>query len=55
MRLIADCKTRLEAIVTFLAVLDLLKTEELRAEQSVNFGYIHLRIPDHRTEAAETA
>jgi segregation and condensation protein A len=54
-RLIADCKTRLEAIVTFLAVLDLLKTGEINVEQSVNFGYIHLRTPDHRADAAETA
>jgi len=53
-RLIADCKTRLEAIVTFLAVLDLLKTEDIRAHQSVNFGYISLEAGGPR-EAAETA
>jgi segregation and condensation protein A len=41
-RLIADCKTRLEAIVTFLAILDLLKTEDLQAEQSAAFGEIVL-------------
>jgi segregation and condensation protein A len=54
-RLIADCETRLEAIVTFLAVLDLLKTEDIRAEQSVNFGYIYLRMPDHTAGAASIA
>jgi segregation and condensation protein A len=41
-RLIADCRTRLEAIVTFLAVLDLLKTEDLQAEQDTSFGEIVL-------------
>jgi segregation and condensation protein A len=40
--LIADCRSRLEAIVTFLAVLDLLKSEELVAEQSASFGEIIL-------------
>jgi segregation and condensation protein A len=39
---IAACKTRLEAIVTFLAVLDLLKSAELRAEQASAFGEIVL-------------
>jgi segregation and condensation protein A len=41
-RLIADCETRLEAIVTFMAILDLLKTEDLRAEQESAFGEIVL-------------
>ena len=41
-RLIADCQTRLEAIVTFMAILDLLKTEDLRAEQESAFGEIVL-------------
>jgi segregation and condensation protein A len=41
-RLVAECRSRLEAIVTFLAVLDLLKTEELQAEQSDSFGEIIL-------------
>ena len=41
-RLIADCKTRLEAIVTFMAILDLLKTEDLYAEQDAAFGEILL-------------
>jgi segregation and condensation protein A len=43
--LIADCHSRLEAIVTFLAVLDLLKTEDLVAEQSESFGEILLHLP----------
>ena len=41
-RLIADCQTRLEAIVTFMAILDLLKTEDLYAEQDAAFGEIVL-------------
>jgi segregation and condensation protein A len=42
-QLIEDCRTRLEAIVTFLAVLDLLKTEDVVAEQSQAFAEIALR------------
>lgn len=53
-RLIAGCKTRLEAIVTFLAVLDLLKSEDVSAEQSSAFGEIVLRAGAPR-QAAETA
>jgi len=68
--LISDCRTRLEAIVTFIAVLDLLKTEDLIADQDASFGEIilqpsivvppHLRpsedIPDHlRKDSAITA
>jgi segregation and condensation protein A len=41
--LIAGCDTRFEAIVTFLAILDLLKTEDLIAEQPSSFGEIVLR------------
>jgi segregation and condensation protein A len=41
-RLIEDCETRFEAIITFLAILDLLKTEDLRAEQDASFGEILL-------------
>jgi segregation and condensation protein A len=41
-RLIEDCETRFEAIITFLAILDLLKTEDLRAEQDASFGEIML-------------
>jgi segregation and condensation protein A len=59
-RLIADCRTRYEAIVTFLAVLDLLKTEDLVAEQDATFGEIMLRPPSVvvgtvPSEAAATA
>ena len=43
-RLLAECKTRYEAIVTFLALLDLLKTEDVRAEQSATFGDIVLEV-----------
>jgi segregation and condensation protein A len=53
-RLIADCKTRLEAIVTFLAILDLLKTEDLSAEQDASFGEIVLTPGGRRTEGAQT-
>jgi segregation and condensation protein A len=41
-RLIEDCQTRFEVIITFLAILDLLKTEDLRAEQDASFGEIML-------------
>jgi segregation and condensation protein A len=44
--LIADCRTRLEAIVTFMAILDLLKTDELHAEQSASFGEIVISTPN---------
>jgi segregation and condensation protein A len=53
--LIADCHTRFEAIVTFLAVLELLKTEELWAEQSAVFGDIVLRHAGHSPDTAATA
>ena len=53
--LIAGSHTRLEAIITFLAILDLLKTEALRAEQSATFGDIVLRPADHTPDAAATA
>src|SRR5688572_6346296 len=36
--LIASCTSRIEAIITFMAVLDLLKTEELQADQESIFG-----------------
>jgi segregation and condensation protein A len=54
-RLLAECRTRMEAIVTFLAVLDLLKTADLHAEQSANFGEIILHFGDDSPEAAATA
>jgi segregation and condensation protein A len=52
-RLIADCQTRLEAIVTFMAILDLLKTDELHAEQSASFAEIV--ISSANPKAAATA
>ena len=55
LRIIADCRTRLEAIVTFIAVLDLLKTDDLRAEQDASFGDIVLHLPDHSPSAEQTA
>jgi segregation and condensation protein A len=51
-RLIAECKTRLEAIITFMAILDLLKSEDLRAEQSASFGEIVLTAGEPGTQAA---
>jgi segregation and condensation protein A len=53
--LVATCRSRLEAIVTFLAVLDLLKTEDLAAEQSQTFGEIVLCLPGRAGSAAATA
>ncbi|HEX5370266.1 MAG TPA: ScpA family protein [Dehalococcoidia bacterium] len=53
-RLISDCRTRLEAIVTFMAILDLLKTEDLRAEQDAAFGEIVLTMAGHFPNAAAT-
>lgn len=53
--LIAGCGTRLEAIVTFLAVLDLFKTEDLDFEQSEAFGEIALRLPRQALTAGEIA
>lgn len=51
--LISDCKTRFEAIITFMAVLDLLKTADLEAEQETVFGDI-LLMPAGRSDAAMT-
>ena len=42
-RLLAECRSRLEAIVSFMALLDLLKTDDVEAEQSEAFGDILLR------------
>jgi segregation and condensation protein A len=41
-RLVSACRTRLEVIVSFLAVLELIKSNRLRAEQSELFGDIQL-------------
>ena len=54
-RLLAGCKTRFEAIITFLAILDLMKSDDLRAEQSSSFGEIMLSTASGRAEAATTA
>ena len=53
--LVSDCRTRVEAVVCFLAVLDLLKTEELVAEQSDSFGEIFLHGHRPSPHAATTA
>jgi segregation and condensation protein A len=44
-QLLAECRTRTEVIVTFLALLDLWKADELRAEQAGVFGEIVLVVP----------
>jgi segregation and condensation protein A len=54
-RVIADCKSRLEAIIVFMAVLDLLKSEDLRAEQSAAFGEIMLTAGGGAESATTTA
>ena len=41
-RLVATCRSRLEVVVSFLAVLELIKSDRLRAEQSELFGDIRL-------------
>jgi chromatin segregation and condensation protein Rec8/ScpA/Scc1 (kleisin family) len=41
--------------VTFLAVLDLLKTEDVVAEQLESFGEISLRVPGTLVTAGATA
>ena len=43
--LLGECRSRLEMIVTFLALLELLKLNRLVAEQSDTFGEIELGIP----------
>jgi segregation and condensation protein A len=57
-RLIAECRSRYEAVVTFLAVLELLKTDDIHASQDANFGEIMLiagAAPLEPDEAAATA
>ncbi len=57
-RLISNCRTRIEAIVTFFAILDLIKTEDVVAEQEDSFGEIYLHAgnrTDETPSAAETA
>jgi segregation and condensation protein A len=53
--LIAGSRSRMEAIVTFLAVLDLLKTEDLTADQSEAFGDIILQLPGTAISAEASA
>jgi segregation and condensation protein A len=53
-RLLEDCQTRFEAIITFLALLDLLKTEDLRAEQDASFGEIILTSAENRPQTEAT-
>jgi segregation and condensation protein A len=53
-RVIADCKSRIEAIITFMAILDLLKSEDLRAEQSAAFGEIMLTAAGQTPVSAAT-
>jgi segregation and condensation protein A len=54
-RLIEDCESRFEAIITFLAILDLLKTDDVHAEQDAAFGEIMLTSVDHPHTEASTA
>jgi len=54
-RLLAECRSRLEAIVSFMAVLDLLKTEDIEAEQSEAFGDILLRVHGRVEAGSATA
>src|SRR5439155_8793195 len=54
-RLLAECRSRLEAIVSFMAVLDLLKTEDIEAEQTEAFGDIVLRLPGRVEASSATA
>jgi segregation and condensation protein A len=44
-QLLGECRSRSEVIITFLALLDLWKADEVRAEQSDTFGEIILRLP----------
>ena len=53
--LIRDCRSRMEAIITFFAILDLMKTEDLIAEQDASFGDIVLQAPAHSEDHSPTA
>jgi segregation and condensation protein A len=50
--LLAECRSRLEMIVTFLALLELLKLNRLVAVQAANFGEIELATPSAEDEEA---
>lgn len=54
-QLLAECRSRSEIIVTFFALLDLWKTDEVRAEQSDTFGEIILVLPGATQTAPATA
>ena len=51
--LLAECRSRLEMIVTFLALLELLKLNRLVAIQSANFGEIELATPTEHENVAD--
>ncbi len=51
--LLEECRSRLEMIVTFLALLELLKMNKLTAIQSTNFGEIDLAPPEDIHETAD--
>jgi segregation and condensation protein A len=51
--LLGECRSRLEMIVTFLALLELLKLNRLSAIQDGNFGEIVLAPPSEEVVASE--
>jgi segregation and condensation protein A len=51
--LLGECRSRLEMIVTFLALLELLKLNRLSAIQDGNFGEIVLAPPSEEAAASE--
>ncbi|MEX1021058.1 MAG: segregation/condensation protein A [Litorilinea sp.] len=51
--LVETCRSRLEIVVTFLAVLELMKQYELTARQAETFGEILLEHDPHAAEMAE--
>jgi len=51
--LLGECRTRLEMIVTFLALLELLKLNRLSAIQDGNFGEIVLALPQEGEQPSE--
>jgi segregation and condensation protein A len=53
--LLAECRSRLEMIVTFLALLELLKLNRLVAVQSTTFGEIELAPPEDEAPAQAPA
>ena len=51
--LLGECRSRLEMIVTFLALLELLKMNRLSVVQDANFGEIVLALPDEGDQPSE--